>query len=110
MAADVGPGVKISGVTPGGPADDAGLRIGDHILQIDDTTVATRRKAPNSSPATNRARRWKFSPSEALVGGSRFPTRLGDSDQIRRTIPDGANRDPHTRCEFRWRPDEPAWQ
>ena len=34
-------GVLIVGVNPGGPADDAGLLVGDVIVQIDDTPVAT---------------------------------------------------------------------
>jgi hypothetical protein len=35
-----GPGVKLSGVTPGSPAEKAGLREGDVILRIDDSEIA----------------------------------------------------------------------
>ncbi len=33
-------GVKIAGVTPGGPADDAGLKSGDTIVSLNDQSVA----------------------------------------------------------------------
>ena len=35
-----GPGVKLSGVTPGSPAEQAGLKEGDVLLALDDTEIA----------------------------------------------------------------------
>lgn len=44
-AAEDGKGVKISAVTPGGPAEKAGLRAGDVITGINDATFKSKRDA-----------------------------------------------------------------
>jgi S1-C subfamily serine protease len=35
-----GPGVKVAGVTPGSPAEKAGVREGDVLLKVDEKEVA----------------------------------------------------------------------
>jgi S1-C subfamily serine protease len=35
-----GPGVKVAGVTPGSPAEKAGVKDGDVLLKVDDMDVA----------------------------------------------------------------------
>lgn len=36
---DVGDGAKVSGVSPGGPAEEAGLKVGDVIVELDGTNL-----------------------------------------------------------------------
>lgn len=36
---DVGNGAKVSGVSPGGPAEEAGLKVGDVIVELDGTNL-----------------------------------------------------------------------
>jgi serine protease Do len=52
---DGGKGVQIAAVTPGSPADDAGLRPGDVVMQVGSTStgsVDAFQKAINAAPAT----------------------------------------------------------
>src|SRR6266576_2466259 len=43
-------GAKIEGVTPGGPADKAGLKVGDVITKFNGTSLAAARTKMNPAP------------------------------------------------------------
>jgi C-terminal processing protease CtpA/Prc len=45
-------GVRVAGVSPGGPADDAGIQIGDVITQIDGAALASPRGEDNGRSPT----------------------------------------------------------
>ncbi len=70
-------GVRIDGITLGGPADNAGLRLGDYILSIDNhylfTVEELDSEVRNHKPGTRVAVRYRrystIDEASVIVGG-----------------------------------------
>jgi S1-C subfamily serine protease len=65
-----GPGVRVTGVLPGGPGHAAGLLAGDLIVSVDGTEVSA---ASNLIHEVSRHKRGEKGTIEVLRGGERVP-------------------------------------
>jgi S1-C subfamily serine protease len=65
-----GPGVRVTGVLPGGPGHAAGLLAGDLIVAVDGTEVSA---ASNLIHEVSRHKRGEKGTIEVLRGGKRVP-------------------------------------
>src|SRR5881409_3011539 len=82
-------GAKIEGVTPGGPADKAGLKVGDIITKFDGTSLAAVKPEDEDESGPGRKRgepARKLEPDDTAKVGSRR-----GSDKTQTTLVAGAS-------------------